>query len=49
MLGATIGACDRAFFQLSLIGRIDRSVVLLSISMQPSSMKRVSPLQRVSA
>ena len=32
--------------RLSLIGRIDRSTVLLSSSMRPSSMKRVSPCQR---
>jgi hypothetical protein len=37
---------NSAFLRLSAIGRIDRSTTLLSISMRPLSMKRVSPSQR---
>ncbi len=36
----------RAFFLVSAIGRIERSTVLESISILPSSMKRVRPSQR---
>src|SRR3954447_6244764 len=37
---------NSAFLRQSLIPRIDRSTVLLSSSIRPSSMKRVSPCQR---
>src|SRR5690348_1854146 len=40
---------NRAFFLLRAIGRIARSTVLESISMRPSSRKRASPSQRLSA
>ena len=41
-LGTTIGAGEQPGFA----GRMDRSTVLLSSSMRPSSMKRVRPSQR---
>jgi hypothetical protein len=37
---------NRAFFRLSAMGRMERSTVLLSSSMRPSSIKRVRPSQR---
>src|SRR5499427_8598919 len=40
---------NREFFLLRAIGRIARSTVLESISMRPSSRKRTSPSQRLSA
>jgi hypothetical protein len=40
---------NNAFLRLSAIGRIERSTMLLSISMRPSSRYRVSPSQRDSA
>jgi hypothetical protein len=38
-----------AFFRLRAMGRIARSTILESISMRPSSTKRVRPSQRESA
>ena len=51
---ATVAQCsappsepaNNAFFRLSAIGRMERSTILLSSSMRPSSMKRVRPSQR---
>jgi hypothetical protein len=51
---ATVAQCsappsdpaNNAFFRLSATGRMERSTVLLSSSMRPSSMKRVRPSQR---
>jgi len=50
MTDATTAQCSAppsdqqtAFLRLSLIPRISRSTVLLSSSIRPSSMKRVSP------
>src|SRR5260370_27722756 len=40
---------NSAFFLLRAIGRIARSIVLESISIRPSSRKRTSPSQRLSA
>jgi hypothetical protein len=40
---------NNAFLRLSAIGRIERSTMLLSISMRPSLRYRVSPSQRDSA
>jgi hypothetical protein len=40
---------DKAFFRLRAIGRMVRSTILESISMRPSSRKRVKPSQRESA
>src|SRR3546814_6737662 len=36
-----------AFFRFKAKGRIDRSTVLVSSSMRPSSMKRMRPAQRL--
>jgi len=36
---------NRAFFRFNAIGLMERSTVLVSSSMRPSSMKRVSPSQ----
>jgi hypothetical protein len=37
MFGAAIRACEQSIFRLSAIGRMERSTVLLSSSMRPST------------
>ena len=46
---AVIRSGESAFLRLRAIGRIDRSTVLESISIRPSSRKRVRPPQCESA
>lgn len=45
MLGVTMGAREQRVFAIERDGRMDRSTALLSISICPSSMKRLGLLR----
>jgi hypothetical protein len=45
VFSAAVGTRESAFLRFSAMGRIERSTMLVSISMRPSSTKRVRPTQ----